>query len=188
MGQETMRCEEAEVLLHKYVDQELPVQQVRSLRQHLDGCSACSALYDELVSSKAWFVPAEEPTVPEGFAARVTALAFAEGGATELAPAPVLAHLRGGAGSAQAAPAPNQPILGGADRFLMRATAVAAGLLAILGLALYSQSTTSDRNLSADEQGLERVIEEMDELNQSQPEAESKPGQPDQRNQQGSNR
>lgn len=160
MNARNMPCEQAERWIHQHVDQELSVKQVGELRQHLDACAACSGLYAELKAGKAWFVPSEAPAVPAGFAARVTALAFAGAEGTIEREAPVLAHLSGGGSRGV--------VLGGSDRFLKRATAVAAGLLAVLGLALYSQNAVSERSLVAEEGNLETVLEEMDQLNQEQ--------------------
>ncbi len=166
MNAQNMPCEQAERWIHKHVDQELSVKQVGELRQHLEACAPCRALHGELQASKAWFVAEEAPAVPAGFAARVTALAFAGQAGSAETEAPVLAHLSGGAARGV--------VLGGSDRFLKRATAVAAGFLAVLGLALYSQNAVSERSLVAEDGSLETVLEEMDQLNRAgqQPDSE----------------
>jgi len=110
-----------------------------------------------LRAGKTWFVPSEAVAVPAGFAQHVTALAFEQSAPRESQDAPVLAHLPGGGGGA---------ILGGPDRFVVRMAAVAAGILAVLGLALYNQGVNHDGDLIADTQSFEELIQQMDAANE----------------------
>jgi len=164
-----MQCEQAEKWIHKHVDHELPVKLVGELQQHLAGCDSCSALASEWKVAKAWFVPAEDVAIPEGFAHRVTALAF---GSAE--PERALVHVPSGgsASSRVSGGSASSRVFGDSSassqgleaphRFLKSLTLLAAGLVAVLGLALYAQQGAKSNELIADDMSLDALIQSME--------------------------
>lgn len=143
-------CADAEPLIPRFVDGELSGAQGDALRHHLMECAACRSLVQEETSQRQWFVPSEEVPVPEGFAARVTGLAFA-GGGHELTPVGSAPKLRLVSGGSHAV------------RFQMALSAAAAVLLIVTGFLIARGHTGADiggGGLQADESELERIEQE----------------------------
>ena len=142
-------CKQQQTLIPSYLDGELSEAQAAPLRQHLLACQGCRNAAQGERSLKAWFQAEAAVTVPDGFASRIARRAF-EGDTGELdAPLP--------------ANAPT-PIL----RFVLTATAVAAGLLLVLSVALRSSELPSGDRLRADSdtlQPLDQVLRELDAAN-----------------------
>jgi len=153
-----MQCENARDLVPLYADGELSEAQAAPLRRHLMDCPTCREHVQGAKALRRWFVPTEAVTVPEGFAARVTAAALAsetsDPGVAELV-AP-----RAGARAVELE----------LRRFVLRSVAVAAAVLLVLSAAIQLRSRPSAVDLEASE--LPAVLEGLDELNRS---AEQRP-------------
>ncbi len=164
-----MRCEQVEQLIARSVDNELSVKEVGSLRLHLADCPACEVLSAEARELSAWFVKEAPVQIPSGFAQKVTAMAFAQETASLLSPAQDLS-LDGGFERLQGGGDVVQGSFGGgseSNRFLMRATAMAAILLLALGMGLYVQRSVNNKDLIAVEPSLEDELKNMDDLNEN---------------------
>jgi len=149
-----MNCKDCLPLISSYVDDELSEPQAAPLRQHLMDCPACRRALQGERSFKRWFEPRPEPVaVPEGFAARVARRAFAgdEGS---------------GAGwdsavAEDASRAGETPVL----QFVLRATAVAAGLLLVLSISIFSTRLPDGGNVHGQRvNDKEDVLEALDAL------------------------
>jgi anti-sigma factor RsiW len=130
-----LSCESARSLVPGYLDGELTEAQAAPLRAHLFACPACRELAKDERTLKQWFSEAALPAVavPEGFAARVARRAFA-GDPGLLTPVP------------PPTPASHLP-------FLLKLTAVAAGLLFVFAVAIQKASLPSgDGGLNATEE------------------------------------
>lgn len=73
-----MNCEQMMVLLSAYVDDELTAAEESQVRQHLEQCAHCRALYEQLQTLHTSFSDLEEIPAPEHFAQGVMARIKAE--------------------------------------------------------------------------------------------------------------
>jgi len=163
-----MECTNARGLIPSYLDGELSEAQAGPLRKHLLGCQACRGEAQGEKNLKRWFSAEPPVAVPRDFAARVARRAFA-GDTGEASTRSVAAAL--------AAVAPPQEGEGRLLVFVLRATAVAAGLLFALSIAIGNLDLPSGARLMADtapETSLERALEELEKLNA----AEARPSEP----------
>jgi anti-sigma factor RsiW len=134
-------CASALQLVPGYLDEELSEEQAAPLRRHLLACHACREEAQAERALRRWFVPSEPVAVPEGFAARVTQLAFS--GATSVPARP----LPRAAPAAAALPASPRDL----QRFVLRLVAVAAAVLLTFALALHWRNRPAGEELYADE-------------------------------------
>lgn len=51
-GMADMDCKQASLLMHNYLDDELPIEQARPLKQHLQECPSCQLKFKELERSE----------------------------------------------------------------------------------------------------------------------------------------
>lgn len=154
-------CKDYLSLVPAYLDGELSEAQAGPLRRHLLACSSCRVAAQGERSLRAWFVPTAEVPVPEGFAARVARRAFA--GDTGEPPA-------GGAAASTAAAAPPHSL----RSFVMGITALAAGLLLALSLAIRALDLPTAGEVSADTDvpmRLEHILTELEALDPPAPTA-----------------
>lgn len=149
-----MNCKDCLPLISSYVDDELSEPQAAPLRQHLMDCPACRRALQGEKSFKRWFEPRSEPVaVPAGFAARVARRAFAgdEGSGA-------------GWGSATAEDPTRQgetPVL----QFVLWATAIAAGLLLVLSISIFSTRLPDGGNVHGQRlNDKEDVLQRLDAL------------------------
>lgn len=63
-----MNCEQMTALLSAFVDGELTAQEEMQVREHLEQCAQCRALYEQLQTLHTSFSDLEEIPVPENFA------------------------------------------------------------------------------------------------------------------------
>ena len=141
-------CKQNETLIPSYLDGELSEAQAAPLRRHLLACQACRTAAQGERALKAWFAAEPAVSAPDGFAARIARRAF-----------------EGDTGEPEA-PATHEPapIL----RFVLAATAVAAGLLFALSVALRVSDLPDGDRLRADADApvpLEEVLRELDRVN-----------------------
>jgi len=73
-----MNCEQMTALLSAYVDGELTAAQEAQVREHLEQCAECRALYEQLQTLHTSFSDLEEIPAPENFAQGVMARIKAE--------------------------------------------------------------------------------------------------------------
>lgn len=134
-----LSCENARSLIPGYLDGELTEAQAAPLRKHLFACPACREVTKDEKSLKRWFSGARSETVdvPQGFAARVARRAFA-GDPGLLVPVP-----------SRSSSAEERPSL---LPFLLKLTAVAAGLLLVFAVTIQRRSLPSGDGLSATEE------------------------------------
>ncbi|MFT5735271.1 MAG: hypothetical protein ACJA2W_002757 [Planctomycetota bacterium] len=91
----TMACERVLELVPTFVDGESSESLSSAVRKHLIDCAECRVLVQEEKGLRQWFEPVAgeagraDVEVPEGFAARVTAMAFAGSSATGSLEAPM---------------------------------------------------------------------------------------------------
>lgn len=162
-GMEFMNCENARPLVPAYLDGELGEARASLLRKHLLECQPCRASAQDGKALKRWFAPLAQASrdtlpefnsgVPQGFAARIARRAFAGDTGERGRVQPTL--VRGGASDL--------------TPFLLRATAIAAGVLFVLAVGMRMRTRPELNRLSADDNTpapIERVIEELDQLNQ----------------------
>lgn len=168
-----MNCQDARPLVAAYLDGELSETRAGLLRKHLLDCHACRTGAQDGKNLKRWFSAAREDDsasadpVPSGFAARVARRAFSgdvgrsdvgrgEFGAGEaLAPQTAAAFQRARSES-------------GVLRFVLTATAIAAGLALLLALAARLSGRDVVGTMSADDRApvpVRQVIEELERLN-----------------------
>ncbi len=76
-------CEEMELLMNLYLDDMLPSDETRPLKEHLEKCQACREHYQQLCAMKEALSQLEEP-VPEGLHGRI--LDYVKKNGTESAP------------------------------------------------------------------------------------------------------
>ncbi len=164
-----MRCEQSEHWISLGADQELSVQEVSLLREHLAECAACRGLSDEARDMQRWFVTPPQEPVPAGFAERVVAAAFDGQVATAKGPRGLVQS----DGSAEADTGDSRM-----QGFLLQMTALAALLLVALGFALAGKHASEGNDIHADKDSLESLIQEMEQENaleaKSDPKDESK--------------
>jgi hypothetical protein len=172
---ETMTCKDALPLVPAYLDGELGEARAGLLRKHLLECQPCRASAQDGKALKRWFTPlaeasgdprsAEYVAVPNGFAARIARRALA-----------------GDTGEREVL-IPSMPPRAAAFRsqgdvlpFVLKVTALAAGLLFALAVGMRMQTRPDLNRLSANDRTLvpvERVIEQLDQLNRGDETAES---------------
>ena len=166
-----MDCTHANSLFSGYLDAELSEAQAAPLRQHLMDCAACRARVQADKALSAWFVPESAVEVPPGFAARVTRRAFAGDLGRDLEARPRLQGL--------AATGRDSSL----NRFLLQATAIAAGLLVVLaiGLGRWGRSGGpqggfgTGGELDADDLNRTEALQRLEELNRSEEDALREP-------------
>ena len=86
-------CEEFELLINLYLDDMLPSEETRPLKEHLKECQACRERYRQLSALKAALGDLDEPA-PEGLHGRI--LDYVEKNCPESAPTVSAARLRSG--------------------------------------------------------------------------------------------
>lgn len=162
-----MECNNARPLIQSYLDGELTEAQAAPLRKHLLACQACRASAQSDKNLKRWFAEPAAVAVPRDFAARVARRAFAGDRGerfTDVAVAPAL-PLRA---------RQMQPTRGSDEstlRFVLTLTALAAGLLVVLSIAIKSSTLPSGNRMLADDHrtlSVHDAIERLDQLNQAQ--------------------
>lgn len=134
-----LSCDAALALVPGYLDEELSEEQAAPLRRHLLACQGCRDYAQAERALRRWFVPSEPVAVPEGFAARVTQLAFS--GATVSTRAP----------RAEEPAVAAVPNAGELQRFVLRAVAIAAAVLFAFALALHWRNRPVGEELYADD-------------------------------------
>jgi hypothetical protein len=143
-----MICKECFALIPGFLDGELTEAQAAPLRRHLMDCPDCRKAASGEKAFKRWF-DFEEPQVevPPGFAARVARRAFA-----------------GDTGEGPVVTEREAPIL----NFVLRVTAVAAGLLLVLSAWMRSVQVP-DGNAQAQPQphSFEEIFEAMEKRQQA---------------------
>ncbi len=133
-----MNCNEAQPLVWSYIDGELSEAQAQPLRKHLLECHACRNSAQDGKSLKRWFVrAADAEAVPSGFASRVARAAFA---AQHAERERELDEVVEPASFEERRTYP----------FVLRMTALAAGLLFVLSIAIRFQALPSGDGLRAD--------------------------------------
>jgi len=126
-------CQQARPLVTSYLDGELSSEQAGPLREHLFDCRGCREVAKEAKVLGRWFVDTEEgPAVPEGFAARVARRAFA-----------------GDPGTLQPRD-PEPAARGELLPFLLKASALAAGVLLVLAIGIQRRGLPSGDDLRAE--------------------------------------
>lgn len=187
---ESLECEHVLELIPTFVDGETSEALSAQVRQHLMGCPDCRMATQEETNLKQWFEPLAgeagraDIEVPAGFAARVTAMAFAgEAGkehpvAAGSSAEPVMparasnsnGHERRGLRAL--GPVGPQASRSEARGFLVGLTAVAAVLMVTftLMLAQGDRVDVGDGPLSADTP-LEEALRKLDEQNKAELEA-----------------
>ena len=131
-----MNCKECLPLIPSYLDEELSEAQAAPLRQHLMDCRLCRKALSGERSFKRWFEsePVVEVAVPDGFASRVARRAFAgDTGSPELDEVVAEVH------------ATETPLL----QFVLRATAIAAGILLIVSAVIFRTHIPDGTNMKA---------------------------------------
>jgi hypothetical protein len=123
-----MNCKDCQNLIPSYVDEELSDSQAAPLRQHLMDCRLCRRTLLGEKAFKRWFSQEIEPAVavPSGFAERVARRAFAGDAGSD-----AITSLE----SELDAEVPTETPL---FQFVLRSTAVAAGLLLVVSLLIFS--------------------------------------------------
>ncbi|QDV05083.1 hypothetical protein Poly30_05780 [Planctomycetes bacterium Poly30] len=187
----TMRCERVLELVPTFVDGEASESLSSAVRKHLIECADCRVVVQEEKSLRQWFEPIAgeagraEVVVPEGFAARVTAVAFAGSVGDHAVPMPL--HTTGSRGDSQVRRGPRllRSVEGrevsasstSGERnslgFLMGLTAVAAVLMVSFTLMLAQDRhlDVGDAPLSADVSPLDESLRELEALNEAEAKA-----------------
>jgi anti-sigma factor RsiW len=136
-----LTCLNAGSLVPSYLDGELSEGRAAPLRRHLLACPSCREVAKGETALKRWFSEGEEPPVeiPHGFAARVARRAFA-----------------GDPGRSYSLPEASFAAAPSFDRssqlpFLLKLTAVAAGLLFVFALTIQNRSLPGGEQLDASE-------------------------------------
>jgi len=134
-----MSCQNARSLVASYLDGELSEEQAAQLRTHLLACVACRETAKEGKTIRRWFAAsADQVDVPPGFAARVARRAFAGD------PGVLVAH---GSSARQAQREPAGALL----PFVLKLSAVAAGLLFVFSIGIRMTSLPSGSGMDAQE-------------------------------------
>lgn len=189
----TMPCERVLDLVPTFVDGEASESLAGAVRKHVIDCADCRVALQEEASLRQWFEPIageagrSDIVVPEGFAARVTAMAFGE--ATSVGAGAVAADL-GAPGHSAASRSESQgrrglrllrPVepSGSVDRgtshernslgFLIGLTGAAAALMVTFTLMLAQDKRldVGDAPLSADAP-LEETLRELEAQNEAE--------------------
>lgn len=158
-----MTCSDARPLVGAYLDGELSQTRSSLLRKHLLDCHACRTGAQDGKNLKRWFTAVREDqaqlsgAVPSGFAARVARRAFA-----------------GDVGHSSEQEFTLKPR--GRDSetfdFVLRATAIAAGLALLLAVAARLRGREVGSTMSADDRApvpVKQVVEELERLNSMSP-------------------
>ena len=159
-------CTNARPLIPSYLDGELSEAQAGPLRKHLLDCQPCRGAAQGEKNLKRWFVEEAPIAIPKDFSARVARRAFA-GDTGERS------HERILAGGPRALVRDDEHL-----RFLLWATAVAAGMLVALSIALGQLRLPASGRLMADptpETKLERVLDDLDRLNREEGRTAARP-------------
>lgn len=155
-----MHCEDALAQIDSYVDEQLNESQAAPLRRHLIECSSCRLAAQEAEALKSWFVDPEAlvgpAEAPEGFAERITELAFGP--------------------QVQKGPRSLQPALAGAGHgdhavnelsgFVLNLVAAAAVVLLLLAFGIKRSSLPEVEHLNADSSSMTQSLEALDALNE----------------------
>jgi len=132
-----LSCDDSRSLVPGYLDGELTEEQAAPLRAHLFDCPGCREVAKQGKALARWFAPgALDVAVPEGFAARVARRAFAgdSGWSESVEPRSLVRPARA---------------RGSLLPFLLAASAVAAGLLFALAIALQRRTLPAVNGLDA---------------------------------------
>ena len=157
-----MECTDAQVLLTRYLDDELTEERAAPLRAHLLACHECRAMVQEGRSLSSWFVAPKPVQVPEGFAARVAhrSLMGNRGALVALPP------------SAATETAPAQPGRAGEQEslrgFVLSAIALAALVLLALSIAMRRLELPGGEGLEAKDTSREQAVEALRALNEGE--------------------
>lgn len=146
-------CTDARPLVMSYLDGELSEAQAAPLRKHLLECQPCRASAQDQKNVSRWFQAADPVEIPKDFAARVARRAF-QGDRGEL---PV----------ASDASAPARSNDGRTLRFVYALTAIAAGLVFCVAVAVRGLELPGGADMQAGEPcpPLEKTIDELHRLN-----------------------
>lgn len=185
----SMDSKRAKELIPGYLDGELSEEQASALRAHLIDNPQSRIHLQDLTSIKAWFVAAEAPPVPVGFAARVARRAFAgdlaqadreqqlfesEGlpvglalqGAGRASQEHVLAPFQAASTTAAQGTSLESTREGRLLSFVLASTVAAAAILLTLCMTLANQTRPeTDRLEAAEAKTRQQILEELDELN-----------------------
>lgn len=151
-----MNCKDSQRLIPSYVDDELSEPQAAPLRQHLMDCRICRRSLLGEKAFKRWFDVEVEPemSVPTGFAERVARRAFAGDEGSD-------AHSNERV-TREASEATETPIY----QFVLRATAMAAGLLLVVSLGIFSTRLPDGNGVKAVRAlDMPELLENMESLN-----------------------
>jgi len=152
-------CNDARPLVMSYLDGELSEAQAAPLRKHLLECQPCRASAQDQKNLKRWFQPGEPVAIPKDFAARVARRAF-QGDRGERVDAAPAEHT-------PPALAPARPNDTRTLRFVYALTAIAAGIVFCLAVAVRGLQLPSSDGMKAGEprQPIEKTVEELRQLN-----------------------
>ena len=187
-----MACERVLELVPTFVDGEASESLASAVRKHLIDCGDCRVVVQEEKSLRQWFEPIAgeagrtDIIVPQGFAARVTAMAFDRAGSSgqgafdpSTANVTLTQHLAGSRSESQERRGPRllRPLEGsrsaGPERnslgFLIGLTSVAAALMVTFTLMLAQDKRldVGDAPLSADAP-LDETLRELEALNEAE--------------------
>ena len=186
-----MRCEDVLPLVPRYVDGELTTSQTTSFREHLLDCQSCRTRVQESEALKVWFQDPEAlvgpAEAPNGFAAKVTALAFGEHAALQPLTQNRSTPPRLISEPAFAAPSQSAWALAHQDKeqehkeqellgFVLNMTAAAALVLLVLSFGIKHSSLPKVGKLHAENASMTQSLDSLDALNEQ--EADEKPGSP----------
>lgn len=159
----TFQCEDARPLVPAYLDGEVSEAQAGLLRKHLLSCRDCRSTAQDGKALKRWFEPLATSSesapveVPPGFAARVARRAFA-GDAGEQ-------HGIGLEAGAPSSADSRDSVL----RLVLNLTALAAGIMLVLSIALRSERLPSGSRMRAADDvlvPLDDVLEDLRQMNE----------------------
>lgn len=163
-----MNCKDCLPLIPSYVDEELSEPQAAPLRQHLMDCRMCRRALSAEKSFKRWFEiePELDVAVPAGFAERVARRAFAG----DLGSEDSFESSREVAASSEPIPEQETPIF----QFVLRSTAIAAGLLLVVSVLIFSTRVPDGTNVHG-KSGLDS-LEELDRRSDERQDPAISPG------------
>lgn len=150
-------CHHYQDLVPGYVDGELSEEQAAPLRQHLLSCRVCRNAAQDLNKLTKWFPRPPVVAIPEGFAARVAAAAFAGAAPRQV----------------QAAPPVRREVVAETSQeprvlaFVLTLTSLAAGLLLTLALLLAQRDEPKGARMSAEP--LPSILQELERINNGIP-------------------
>jgi anti-sigma factor RsiW len=160
-------CDNVRSMIHSYLDGELSEAQAAPVRNHLLDCCSCRESAQEGKVIKRWFAAdkAGEVIVPQGFASRVARRAFA-GDPGYVVPAPARAD---GVGGAAASVLP----------FVLKVSALAAGLLFTFSLFIQKESLPQGSGLEAERRPFWEVAPDAGALDERAPARPADEGEED---------